>query len=322
MRVAIMLAAVFAASLNAAGATTPVPETLLPETVEGANTAIPTLNPLLVEAPEPRYVAPTLRDRIGRIWVPVHINGEGPFRLVLDTGANGSAILPAVAQSLGLPMHEAKKVRLHGVTGTAVVPFVSVDKMEVGDLLIEGARLPVVPDVFGGAEGVLGTKGLSDKRIYIDFRNDSINIARSRNQDAPLGFSTMPIKLTSGQLVQLDLRIGSVRTKAILDTGAQTTIGNSALRAALIRRGREETDQKIVGITLDIAHGKSIPVPPIALGAIEIRNMNVTFGDMYIFEQWKLTKEPAMLIGMDVIGTLDTLIIDYRQRELQMRARR
>jgi hypothetical protein len=29
-----------------------------------------------------------------------------------------------------------------------------------------------------------------------------------------------------------------------------------------------------------------------------------------------------MLIGMDVLGLLDTLVIDYRRRELQMKLRR
>ena len=47
---------------------------------------------VVVQALEPRYVAPTLRDRIGRIWAPVMINGKGPFRLVLDTGASRSAV--------------------------------------------------------------------------------------------------------------------------------------------------------------------------------------------------------------------------------------
>ena len=42
---------------------------------------------IAVTAPEPRYVAPTLRDRLGRIWAPVYLNGKGPYRLVLDTGA-------------------------------------------------------------------------------------------------------------------------------------------------------------------------------------------------------------------------------------------
>src|SRR5690349_2010544 len=57
---------------------------------------------VVVQAPEPRFVARTLRDRIGRIWAPVLINGHGPFRLVLDTGASDSAITAPVAQALGL----------------------------------------------------------------------------------------------------------------------------------------------------------------------------------------------------------------------------
>ena len=48
-------------------------------------------------APEPRYVAPTLRDRIGRVWAPVYINGQGPLRLVLDTGASASAVTVGTA---------------------------------------------------------------------------------------------------------------------------------------------------------------------------------------------------------------------------------
>jgi predicted aspartyl protease len=277
---------------------------------------------VIVEAPEPRYVAPTLRDRIGRIWAPVMINGKGPFRLVLDTGANSSAILPSVAQSLGIPIHDAKQVMLHGVTGSAIVPTINVDSLEIGDLYVDGARLPIVADVFGGAEGILGGKGLSDKRILIDFGNDEIKIARSRGQAAPMGFATLPIKLLSGQLLMIEIRIGNIRTKAILDTGAQQTLGNSSLREALLRRPREGTETKVVGVTLDVASGQSIAVPPIALGSIEVHNMHVTFGDMYIFDQWKMTHDPAILIGMDVIGVLDTLVIDYKMREVHMRPRR
>ena len=45
------------------------------------------LEEIIVQTREPRYVAPTRRDRIGRIWAPVLIDGKGPYRLVLDTGA-------------------------------------------------------------------------------------------------------------------------------------------------------------------------------------------------------------------------------------------
>jgi predicted aspartyl protease len=277
--------------------------------------------PIVVEGDEPRYVAPTLRDRIGRIWAPVLINGKGPYRLVLDTGANSSAIVPSVAKSLGVPLH-SRKVQLHGVTGSAIVPIIMADSIEIGDLFVSGATLPIVADVFGGAEGVLGPKGLGDKRIHIDFGNDMIEISRSRNQSLPAGYTRVPIKFTEGQLLSFDIRIGTIRTKAILDTGAQLTLGNTALREALLRRKREGIDQNIVGVTLDVQSGQSFAVPTIALGGIEVRNMRVVFGDMFIFEQWKMTEDPAILIGMDVIGSLDTLIIDYRQRELHLRARR
>jgi hypothetical protein len=119
-----------------------------------------------------------------------------------------------------------------------------------------------------------------------------------------------------------EIRIGNIRTKAILDTGAQQTLGNTSLREALLRRAREGTEASIVGVTLDVARGQSIAVPPIAFGDIEVRNMRVIFGDMFIFDQWNMTRDPAMLIGMDVIGTLDTLVIDYKTRQIHMRPRR
>jgi len=50
-----------------------------------------------------------------------------------------------------------------------------------------------------------------------------------------------------------------------------------------------------------------------------ITNVDVTFGDIYIFRLWELDRQPAIVIGMDVLGQLDTLIIDYRLRELQLR---
>jgi hypothetical protein len=69
---------------------------------------------ILIEAPEPRYVAPTRRDRIGRIWAPVYINDKGPFRMVLDTGASRSGIIAHVAADLSGARHAP--VMLQGAT--------------------------------------------------------------------------------------------------------------------------------------------------------------------------------------------------------------
>ena len=47
----------------------------------------------------------------------------------------------------------------------------------------------------------------------------------------------------------------------------------------------------------------------------------MTFSDLHIFDTWGLTDTPALLIGMDLLGLVDTLVIDYRLREVQIRAR-
>ncbi len=278
---------------------------------------------ITVTAPEPRYVAPTLRDRLGRIWAPVYLNGRGPYRLVLDTGASRSAIIARVASELGLPMLEAQTILLHGVTGSAVVPFVKVDTFVVGDLEEHDKVLPIVPDALGGADGVLGMEALEDKRIFIDFRHDLITISRSHSRRAGDGYETIPLTRTANGLLMTTAYIGGVRVKAIIDTGGQATVANSALRAALRRRhgDRDLRPSSITGATDDVQAGQDLPVPPVVLGPVIIRAPFLTVSDLQIFDLWKMTREPTMLIGIDTLGLLDNLIIDYRRMELQVRTR-
>src|SRR5262249_44640796 len=163
------------------------------------------------------------------------INGKGPFRLVLDTGASSSAITAGVADALGIPLEGAHSVMLRGVTGSLLVPAIHVDTLLVGDLQINSATLPIVPDALGGAQGVLGTEGLIDKRIFIDFMNDRITILRSRGRRSSSGFVNVPVQITPQRLLATRARVGSIMVKAIIDTGAQTSVGNLALREGLLR---------------------------------------------------------------------------------------
>jgi len=300
---------------------------LLPLTlaVARAQTAAPPVAEVVVTAPEPRYVAPTLRDRIGRIWAPVFIDGQGPFRFVLDTGATTVALSRDAATLLGLRLDRARQVQLRGTTGATMVPQIAVDRVEIGDFLVENQRVILVDDAFGGADGVLATRLLSDRRIFVEFRKDRIEITRSRGQPAPLGFTTIPVKFASRQVPWVDAWIGPVKVKAVIDTGAQQTLGNLALRVALAaarRRTMELRNEGVIGVTGDVQEGQSAGVPVIRLGNVQISNARVNFVDLHIFEHWRMLDEPAILIGMDVIGVLDTFILDYRRRELQLLPRR
>jgi len=238
---------------------------------------------------------------------------------VLDTGASSSAVTTAAAERLGLSLADARTVLLRGVTGAKETLMVDVDKIEIGDLIVEPARLLVIDDAFGGAEGVLAGRGLGDRRILIEFRKDHIDIRRSKNQRAPAGFTVLPVKLIRGHVPTVEVAVGRVRAKAIIDTGAQQTTGNLALRDALLKQRRlEEKEASIIGVTGDVQEGPTSGVPPIMLDTVAVRNVQITFVDLHIFQHWKLTREPALMIGMDVLGVLDTMIIDYRRRELQI----
>jgi len=274
-----------------------------------------------VTAPEPRYVAPTLRDRIGRIWAPVTIDGKGPLRLVLDTGASRSALTPAALTKLGIQPDLDRMVLLRGTTGSARVPTVRVGQVEIGDLLAERQTMVVVDDAFGGADGVLATTALRDRRILADFRRDRIEITRSNGERAPPGFTTLRIKLLDQHVPWVEAMVGGVRVKAVIDTGAQSTIGNLALRDALLAKRREvdAREEGVIGVTGDLQEGRSMAAPAIQLERIMVRRARINFVDLHIFQRWQLRDEPAMLLGMDVIGVLDTVILDYRRRELQVR---
>ncbi len=328
-----LLGAVLAAALAGSGAAAVSQQTAAPaEPAVPSTTAPPPTPPaaapegppqlteFIVQAREPRFVARTTRDRIGRIWAPVLIDGKGPFRLVLDTGANHSAVIPSTAAALGSPGAAAAGIVVTGFTGSAVVPTISVGKMEVGDLLLGPTRLPVVPDVFGGAQGVLGNEGLQGKRILADFRHDVLVISRSHSEPASYGFKVVPFKLIDDGLPVAELWVGGVRCKAIIDTGAQGTVGNLPLQEALSRRLiRAARHADIEGVTLDIQSGNNVPAPEIEMGGLKINGVHIIFGDMYVFQHWRMTDKPVLLLGMDLLGSFDVLVIDYKLHQLQVR---
>src|SRR4029077_4420277 len=102
---------------------------------------------------------------------------------------------------------------------------------------------------------------------------------RSHGEHARVGFSTVPLKVVRGLLVA-DVMVGPVRAKAIIDTGAQGTVGNLALQNALMSkapRGTTRTD--IMGVTLDVQSGDYLMAPDIDFGGrMKGGGTRITFG--------------------------------------------
>jgi predicted aspartyl protease len=274
-----------------------------------------------VAEPEPLYAAPSRLDRAGRVLVAVEVNGQGPFRFIVDTGANRSAISPETAAKLGLSPGTQTAVDVHGVTGSAMLPSVDIVSLRAGEILMPRRRLPVLASaVFAGADGILGIEGLSNARIEVDFVNDRVSIAPSTGRRVASDSLIVPVRLKHGGLLMADGRMGGVRVHVVVDTGAERTLGNLPLRDALLHRvpSDRRSATTVLGATPEIATGLSFEAPALHLGEARLVNLPVTFGDLHVFTLWGLADEPALVIGMDLIGTLRQFAVDYRRKELQL----
>lgn len=264
------------------------------------------------------FAAPTTVDRIGRIVAAVMVNDKGPFRFIVDTGANYSTMSPRLVSALGLTPSAKSLMPINGVTGTASVPSVTVAKLQVGDLILENEQLPVVwAPLMAGADGILGVAGLRNERLLVDFEHNRVLISRSGRARAPSYYTRVYATRVHGGIMSLNAHVGGVHVLAIIDTGSERTIGNQALRDALYaRRKVAPTQVDVYGATTEIAPGEIDASPLIDLGPIRIGSVTLVFGNFHIFDVWGLTKRPAVIVGMDVLGTLSALGIDFRHAEI------
>jgi clan AA aspartic protease (TIGR02281 family) len=266
------------------------------------------------------FASPTRKDRIGRILVPVMINGKGPYRFIVDTGASYSTISPQLAQTLGLEATDEYPFLVNGVTGSARAPSVPIDSLQAGDLELRSVRLPVIQaSVLAGADGILGAAGLKDERITVEFARNRVTISRSKIGMAPRGFQRVHTAVLQNGLMTVEVSVGGVRAIAVIDTGAERSLGNQALRERLRNwqnRKKEPQFTDVFGTTSDIARGEHGLAPIIVLGPLKLLDVDLIYGDFNIFAVWKMRERPAMILGMDVLGTVRSLGIDFRNREL------
>lgn len=278
--------------------------------------ALGSSEPVPLLGTEPEFATPTTLDRIGRIVIPVTINGQGPFRLMVDTGANRTVISTELADRLGISYLDAPQVSMNGVTGESSVPAVILDEIRAGDVVFEMMNVPVLAREFiGDVDGILGVAGLKSKRLIVDFRRDTVTISRSRFE-RPDG-ARIKVERVIGGLLSAPARIGGVDVLMIFDTGAQLSMGNRALQRAL--HADPFLEAEVFGATDHVATGEVANVPRIYVDKVEIRLAQVTFGDFHIFDVWDLNDRPAMIVGMDILGALDNFTIDFRLAEIHLR---
>lgn len=271
-------------------------------------------------AAQAQFAVASIPGRIGMIVAPVMLNGHGPFRFMVDTGATRTVLADSTLAKLNLSADPTAKIIVRGVSGRSVVPIVHVASVDSGSMHFHDLSAPVLSGpVLNGLDGILGMDGLRGMTVSADFVHDQVVIGASSAADSNSMYALRG-QFVSQRLLMVPGRIGGVLTEAVIDTGAAHSLGNAAL-LALLTHGRGSSAARtrangVVDATQTVQDGNIKNIPSMQLGVATLTNLSVTFGDFPVFKLWGLEGRPALLLGMDVLGTVADFSIDYREAKL------
>jgi len=280
---------------------------------------------------------PMTVTRDGSGWsttVAVCIEGHGPFRFLLDTGAGSSLVDGQLAGQLHLPVvgPTAQPVDV-GCTTTS-------RQVYLGDWSVGG--VPLVPqpvstaDVpgFGGPHepvGVLGGDVLSRfGAVRIDFRSDRLTVlapeARAASSASILTgqLSQPPPPLLVHGIPQAEVSLTVLKTGASALVITQTTFGGGPSSPFLV-----DTGAAVSTITSEAAHtlhlvdtGRSVRAPDVGCGgtAPDVGSGVWALGSVDIPAQPLATATSAAAaangvtgtVGPDVLSRYGSIVLDYR----------
>lgn len=268
----------------------------------------------------PGFVQDISIDRSDRMTVPVSINGSQTYPFIVDTGAERTVIANDLAKTLKL--EQGPQLKLATITGTAYADSYMIENLVMNTINIEMIEAPGLERSNLGAYGLLGIDSLEEHKVLLDFKNSKMDVLPSRRKSGlgkvERGMIVVTAKRKAGRMILSNAEVGGVRVDIILDTGAQSSMGNYALRDKLRKRDMRFDYVPVLmrSVTGDILTGDFTQVRDIAIGGVTISDLPVTFADNYAFKALGLEKKPAILLGMDAMKLFDRVLVDFANRRV------
>jgi predicted aspartyl protease len=298
----------FAFALAAAAAAAPVPAQQPPDAASPAE--------------EAGVVLDLEQERLERMTVPVSIEGKGPYRFIVDTGSERTVIARELARDLALGA--GTTARVHSMTEVSQIATVVIPALEVGGRKVRSIHAPALERRNIGAEGMLGVDSLQSQRVSFDFVRQEMTVSPSRRREETWPEDTIVVTARNrfGHLVLVDASVDGQKVWVIIDTGAQVTVANTALRRKLERKGRLGPVYPIA--LLSVTGGRVVAdqtaTRRMRLGGVEINDMPIAFADVHPFRKLDLMDRPAILLGMDVLRLFDRISVDFANRKVRLLA--
>ena len=258
-------------------------------------------------------------DGYDRMTVPVRLQGTGPYRFLVDTGADRTAISRDLATRLNL--YTGDRLQLHSVGKVATVSTASITALRLTRREVRVDDAAVLESRDMGADGILGVDSLSSERVLFDFEGQKMSIVPSSVRE---NFDRNEIVITArrrnGRLVLTQARANDRPVAVVLDTGAQISVGNAALRKQLVGNRAVDPNSMIqlTTVTGEIINGECVFIERLKLGDVDLKNVGVVFADAPAFKKLDLANKPAMLLGMNAMRAFKRVSIDFAKRKFRV----
>jgi CubicO group peptidase (beta-lactamase class C family) len=154
------------------------------------------------------------------VTVEAKLNGKGPYRFVVDSGAGGQMrVSPAVAKALDL--EEVGEALSGDPSGKNMVrrPVVRVEDVQIGSARMAGVMAAVAdrPGPGEQPDGVIGLSLFSGLTVTIDYPKEQLRVSREPLPAA--GEHVVPFRTEHG-IPQIDVEPAGVKMTADVDTGS------------------------------------------------------------------------------------------------------
>ena len=259
-------------------------------------------------------------DGYDRMTVPVQLLGTGPYRFLVDTGADRSAISSELAKRLNL--QAGYRASLHNVGKTETVSTAIIPRLRLTRKDMNVYDAAVLESRHMGADGILGVDTLKSDKVIFDFEGQTMSIVPSSAREAKDDGQAIVITANrrNGRLVVTYARANERRVAVVLDTGAQISIGNPAMRAQLL--GNRPVDPasmvSLTTVTGEVVAGECVFIERLQLGDVNMKDVGVVFADSPAFRKLELSDKPAMLLGMNAMRAFKRVSIDFGRRKFRV----
>jgi predicted aspartyl protease len=281
-----------------------------------------------VASAEPQPTAPIFQeivlDRASRMRIPVTVNSKGPYYFLVDTGSEATIISNQLATQLALVPE--RKLRIASMTGASDRPAFRLDMLQFDAVALRGLLAAGLDERHVGAAGIIGIDTLQKYKVIFDFRRGQMEVLPSRRQPkapaAKEGEIVVAATRRAGRLILSNATIAGRKVDLVVDSGAQSSVGNLALRDAMMgkgARGGADRMQLVLlnSVTGDTITAQSTVIPRIRIGGMEFQDIPINYADGYAFRVLNLDKKPAMLLGMDTLQLFDRIEVDFANRRVR-----